>query len=462
MLLLCGAPPSDSAASEVELPPNVIVLLADDLGYGDVSMNGSEIPTPRIDSIARRGVRFSSGYVTTPQCNPARAGLLSGRYPQRWGQELNQQVDPPIGSIQRAFPLTLKTIADAMREAGYATAAVGKWHQRLEPGYHPLDRGFDSFYGTEAGMHYAELSWPGRHYGSFLFWLDRRINPKGPLYDGREPTELREYLPLQLAREAVGFIDRNQDRPFFLYLAFLMPHTPMEVTDEFYGRFPGVDDETKRVYSGMVSALDDAVGLVLDRLRETGLEERTLVIFTSDNGAAKYIDTDGSHNQPLTGHKRNLYEGGIRVPLAVQWKGQLPEGGTYHHPISALDIFPTAAAVAGLEDVEAYELDGTNFLPGLRGESSDAAERPLFWRFGPHAAVRQGPYKLLFLAGGRTRLYDVDADPGESIDLSAERPEVVRSLTRAYDSWNAELPKPPTSRSTVTTRFNGDSVVWQY
>ncbi len=433
--------------------PNVLIIFADDLGYGDVSYNGGDIPTPHIDALVADGVRFSSGYMTAPLCNPSRAGLLTGRYQQRWGQELNTQPGPPSGSAKRgSLPPAEETIGSLMKKAGYITGAIGKWQLGTDDGYHPLDRGFDEFFGFAAVTSFINPDWPDAHEG---FPAQRSPGPR--LLRGREPAPLDRLLTEQLAGEGIDFIKRHKDEPFFLYLPFYAPHVPLETTDKYYQRFPQFESETKRVYAAMVSALDDAIGAVLETLRENGLDEKTLVIFTSDNGAAEYIDTDGARNKPLTGHKRNLYEGGIRVPFAMRWKGRLPSGTVYRSPVSSLDILPTALAASKASIPS--NVDGVNLLPFLHGESQGDPHEYLFWRSGPNAAVRKGKWKLL-LGGSIERLYDVEADPGESNDRASAEPGVARELREVFRKWNAQLPNPRKAIRKVTTEFNGDTVEW--
>ena len=449
--------------------PNVLILFADDLGHGDVSYNGGDIPTPHIDALVGDGVRLASGYMTAPLCNPSRAGLLTGRYQQRWGQELNSQSGPPIGSAKRgSLPPAEETITSLMKHAGYATGAIGKWQLGVDDGYHPLDRGFDEFFGFAATTSFINPDWPDARTvlstpqqparaELSVTEMRRRLSPGPRLLRGREPAPLDKLLTEQLAGEGIDFIDRHQDEPFFLYLSFYAPHVPLETTNKYYSRFPQFENETKRVYASMISALDDAIGAVLVKLRETGLDEKTLVIFTSDNGAAQYIDTDGERNKPLTGHKRNLYEGGIRVPFAMRWKGRLPAGAVYHSPINALDILPTALGAAGAS-IPA-NVDGVNLLPFLRGESVGDPHEYLYWRSGPNGAIRKGKWKLL-IGDNFERLYDLETDPGESNDRAAAESTVAIELREAFRKWNAQLPDPRKATRKVTTAFNGDQIEW--
>ena len=440
--------------------PNVLILFADDLGNGDVSYNGGDIPTPNIDALVADGVRFVSGYMTAPVCNPSRAGLLTGRYQQRWGQELNTQTEPPSGSARGGLlPPVEQTIGSLMKKAGYATGAIGKWQQGVDDGYHPLDRGFDEFFGFQGVSRYINPEWPGVKQVSYRQQASqgRGSTNLGNLLRGREPSTLDMLLTEQFASEGIDFIDRHKDEPFFLFLSFWAPHAPMETMIKYYERFPQFDNETKRIYAAMISALDDAIGAVLGKLEENGLDENTLVIFTSDNGAAEYIDTDGARNKPFIGHKRNLYEGGIRVPFAMRWKGHLPSGAVYNSPVSSLDILPTALSASNAPVPS--NVDGVNLLPFLLGESQGDPHEYLFWRSGPNGGVRKGKWKLI-LNDSIERLYDVRTDPGESIDRASADPAVANELIEAFRKWNAQLPDPRRARRTVTTGFNGDTVKW--
>jgi arylsulfatase A-like enzyme len=277
---------------------------------------------------------------------------------------------------------------------------------------------------------------------------------------GRNPAPLKEYLTDQLTREGIEFIKRHKDQPFFLYLAHYAPHTPLQVTDKYYQRFPQIKNEPERIYAAMISALDDGIGAVMDTLEKEGLLENTLVIFASDNGAAQYNDFDGRRNYPLTGHKRNLYEGGIRIPFAVQWRGVLPTGKVYEKPISSLDIFPTALAAAGVAGIDGHDLDGTNLLPYLKGNNNGDPHEYLFWRSGPNAVVRKGKWKLLMAGEDLTRLYDLDNDLSETKDLSAKVPELVAEMKKAFAKWNEHMAEPREAARTVDTDFGGDTIKW--
>ena len=442
--------------------PNIVVLLADDLGYGSVSWYGSEIPTPNIDSIARNGVGFTSGYMTAPVCNPSRPAILTGRYQQRWGKELNSQTLPPVGAARKSLPMRETALPAALKALGYATGAVGKWQLGMADGYHPLDRGFDSFFGMPSGSRFVDAGWsnariaPGHEDDGAA---DGTGRIRG-LFRDREQVALDAYLTDKLGQAGVDFIERHRDEPFFLYLAFHAPHSPIQTIDTYYQRFPQIENDTARIYAAMISAVDDWVGAVLDALRRHGLEERTLVIFTSDNGAAKTSDIDGERNAPLIGHKRNLYEGGVRVPYVLQWRGTVPAGQRFTHPVSSLDIVPTVLAAGGTEEPSEPKLDGTNLLPYLTGVREGPPHESLVWRSGPNAAVRSGPWKLLVSESGIERLYDVERDPSETKDLASEHPEQVERLKQIFEEWSKDKVEPRQGTRKVRTRYNGDLIEW--
>ena len=405
-----------SAAEGPARRPNVLVIVADDLGYGDIGVQGCrDIPTPQIDALAGNGVRATSGYVSCPLCSPSRAGLLTGRYQNRFGHEFN-----PGGKVPENFGLAVgeRTLADYFQRAGYATGIIGKWHLGWKPAFHPLERGFQEFFGFLGG---ARPYLPGKQSGAFS--------------RGRERVEEKEYLTDAFKRETLDFVSRHKAHPFFLYLAFNAVHTPIQATAEYEGRFPGIADQQRRTYAAMTSALDDAVGAVLARLRAEGLEEHTLIFFLSDNGGP--VASNGSTNGPLRGTKTTTWEGGIRVPWLVQWKGQLPGGKTFDHPVMSLDIAPTALAAAGIPLPEKGKLDGVNLLPYLRGEDQGAPHPVLCWRFGKQTAVRKGDWNLVEADGSEgPRLFNLRDDVGQRKDLSAARPEVVRELQAAWNEWN--------------------------
>jgi arylsulfatase A-like enzyme len=436
--LILALTPGLGEAAEVTRP-NIVIILADDLGYGDLGFQGGkDIPTPNLDALAGQGVRCTNGYVTGPYCSPTRAALLTGRYQQRFGHEFNPG-EGPAGEF--GLPLTQTTLADRLKSAGYATGLVGKWHLGDLPKYHPTKRGFDEFFGFLGGAH--------------PYLGEKGVN----LQRGTEAIRESAYLTDAFGREAVAFIDRHQGHPFFLELAFNAVHTPMQASDDRLSRFASIADERRRKYAAMLSAMDEAVGKVLAKLRSAGLEENTLIFFLSDNGGPTMVGTtiNASKNDPLRGSKRTTLEGGVRVPFVVRWKGKLPEGKVYDRPLIQLDILPTALAAAGVAVEPSWGLDGVNLLPHLNGESKADPHDALFWRLGEQAAIRRGDWKLVRYdqtadtskpaRGGRPpvtpfRLYDLNHDIGESHDLSAEKPEKVKELREAWDAWNAQLARP--------------------
>ena len=422
--LLLGLVAQTAAAQE--RAPNIVLIVADDLGYHDIGVYGlKDIPTPHIDSLAKNGVRFTNGYVSCPVCSPTRAGLMTGRYQQRFGHEFNPG---PANQAAEDFglPLTETTIADHLKRAGYATGMVGKWHLGYKPQFHPQKRGFDEFFGFLGGAH------------SYLDALEDSANP---ILRGTEPVEDVGYLTDAFGREAVAFVERHSDEPFFLYLPFNAVHTPMHATEEDVAKFSDIKDRKRRIFAAMLSSMDNAVGAVLKTLREHDLESNTLVFFVGDNGGP--TQANSSRNDPLSGFKGGVLEGGIRVPFLVQWKGTLPEGETYDEPVIALDILPTALAAAGARSPGEQKLDGVNLLPYLKGEKSGAPHETLFWRMGPRSAVRAGDWKLVREQAGQPwQLFNLAEDVGEKQDLAKEKRDVVGKLAATYQEWDSQLEEP--------------------
>lgn len=421
--------PGDSAQ------PNVIVILADDMGYADAGFSGAtDIPTPHLDSLAANGVWFRSGYVSAPQCAPSRAGLLTGIYQNRFQCEHNTQI------VEDGIPPGVKLFGDYLRPAGYRTGIVGKWHLGSREGLHPLDRGFDFFFGFLDGA------------SVYLPQGQQEFIPN--ILDGREPVQVRDYLTTVLGEQAVRFINQQPDQPFFLYLSFNAPHTPMHARPEDLEKFRSIEDPLRRTYAAMVYAMDEAIGMVLDDLRKTGREDNTLIFFLSDNGGPTFVN--GASNAPLRGVKGDVLEGGVRVPFLMQWKGTIPGGEIIDTPVISLDLLPTAMAVAGVAVPPDVKLDGLNLLPLVK-DRQELPDRELFWRFPhpPHTpvwATRRKDFKLVkeatrtaedgkFDRKSKLGLYRVTADLAEENDLSSASPEVLQSMTSSYESWNGTLPE---------------------
>lgn len=414
-------------SAQQQRKPNVVMIVADDLGYADLGCQNlsKDVKTPHIDSIAAGGVRFTNGYVSGPVCSPTRAGLLTGRYQQRFGFEQN----PQRGAHDRfGLPLDEILLPQQLKRAGYATGMFGKWHLGSNEGMQPHERGFDEFFGFTGGAHrYVNNQKP-------------QVNESNAIQRNGKPVGETEYLTDAFTREAVSFIDRHKDEPFFLYLPYNAPHTPMQAPDKYLSRFPNEKDEKRRTFLAMMSAVDDGVGEVLAKLREHKLEEDTLVIFFSDNGGP--TPGNASLNTPLRGRKGETLEGGIRVPFMMQWKGRIPAGKVDDRFIVQLDLFPTIVALAGGELPQGVTIDGKDLLPYLAEGNTDTIHETLYWRFGPRRAIRSGNWKLQWDGDETPRLYDLATDIGEANDLAAANPQVAERLMGEWKKWDAQLMKP--------------------
>mgnify|MGYP003766473711 CR=1 FL=1 len=413
-----------SSAFAADRKPNIILIVADDLGYGELGCQGcKDIPTPNIDSIAANGARFTNGYVSCPVCSPTRAGLMTGRYQQRFGHELNPG-PPGLAQDNFGLPLSETLLPARLKTAGYVTGMSGKWHLGYKKGYLPLDRGFDEFFGFPGGAH---------------AYSNPQTESENPVMKGDKPYDEKEYLTDAFGREAAAFVEKHKARPFFLYLPFNAVHGPLEATEKYESRFSGIKDGKRRTFAAMLSAMDDNVGKVLDAVRRNGLENDTVIFFISDNGGPTKSTT--SANSPLKGFKGDTYEGGIRVPYMVQWKGKIPAGKTYDQPVISLDIAPTACAIAGAK-TDGAKFDGANLMPFLTGRTSAVPHEALYWRYGSRYAIREGNWKLVDNGTGKFELYDLSRDVGESKDLAADKPNKVKKLTARLKQWESELVKP--------------------
>jgi arylsulfatase B len=431
LLAGCAAP-----ATSGPRPPNIVLIVSDDQGYAELSCQGGDIPTPRLDALAASGVRCTAGYVVSPFCSPSRAGLLTGRYPQRFGHEINP-VERTNDLPHVGLPVGEKTIADHLKAAGYVTGMVGKWHLGNHPPYHPTARGFDEFYGfLREGRYYLPEGSPRAV--SHLRPREPDYNRLNPMLRGTKEVEEPEYLTSAFAREAEAFIDRHASRPFFLYLPFNAPHSPMQATKEDHARFPHIADPHRRIWAAMLGSIDDAVGRVMDALKRRGLDRNTLVFFLSDNGGPTKELT--SRNDPFSGGKGSLREGGIRVPFLISWPGKLPGGAVHAGPVSALDVLPTALLAAGLP--RPAGLDGLDLFGFLNGSVSRAYP-PLYWRLDAQLAVREGRWKLVReRANAPFQLFDLDADPGETRNLAPEQAKLAGDLEFKIRNWETGLIPP--------------------
>lgn len=432
--------------------PNLIVVFTDDQGWSDLGCQGvqQDISTPHIDNLSSRGVRLTNAYVTAPQCSPSRAGLMTGRYQQRFDLD-------HIGMCP--LPLSEKLFAERLADAGYATGMVGKWH--LEPNrishawakrehpeiinpqsgrvvpprhlvspYLPNARGFTAVFQGERNTYWANYNLAGK-----LLQKPKQIACPG--------------YRLEIQTDAaIQFVRQHHNQPFFLHLAYFAPHVPLESTPRYLARFPGDMPERRRYALAMMSAIDEGVGRLIAELRRLGIAEETLIVYTSDNGAPIKVEKkdlpiefkggawDGSLNDPLNGEKGTLLEGGIRVPMVMAWPGTLPQGVTIDTPVSTLDIAPTALAMAGLQ--LSPELDGVNIIPHLRGEAP-APQRSLFWRFWSQAAIRRGNWKLLVLGSGEQYLFHLGNDLAEQHNLIDQHKAVADELLSQLRNWCSEL-----------------------
>ena len=422
------------------VPPNVLVIFADDLGYNDVGYNGAvDIDTPNIDRLAREGIVFPNGYVPYPSCGPSRAALMTGRYPARYGMELNLAYAPT--DERHGLPTEESTVADYLRDAGYRTGIVGKWQLGAAPPFHPLNRGFDHFFGFLGGGHsYYRIDMTESPLSEYLL----------PLNDGRGATGFEGYLTDVLTDNAIDFVSQD-DEPFFLYLAYNAPHTPLEAPDNLIREYSGVENEKRRRYLAMIRSMDDNIGRLIAALEDSGRRGDTLIFFLSDNGGVTASEIapeqNWSDNSPFSGGKGFFAEGGVRVPFIASWTGGWPVGETYSPMVVSMDIAATALALAGADADPSRPLDGVNLDPFLRGDADGEPRTALFWRqwqlqAGDNFAARVGDLKLIrdIGEGGRiepVRLYDLATDPAETRDLLAERPEDALRIAELWNEWNA-------------------------
>jgi arylsulfatase A-like enzyme len=423
---------SGATTREVEVPrPNVVLLVTDDLGWGDVGFQGGPVPTPHLDALAAEGTRFDAGYASAPSCSPSRAGMLTGTQQNRFGFEYNLGSPTLQDHPNRGLPDGAQTLPELLRDAGYATALIGKWHLGTSPERHPLARGFDRFFGFLNGQRMSQPEGTPGALDVALSELERESWPADvggyTLQDQDMDAVLdARHLHDRLTDEATDWIAAQPEgQPFFLMLSWLAPHVPLQVTAEQRARVtPRPDDPAREAYEALIVAIDDGVGAVLDALEARGAGDDTLVVFTSDNGCP--VDLGFCSNGPLEGGKLRLTEGGIRVPYVMRWPGRIPADTVDHRAIIHLDLLPTfASAAAAPADTEG--LDGRDLLPWLITDAPGEPHPLMFWRTAPVAVVREGPLKLVTY-GARTWLWDVDLDPGETEDLSAAQPDAVRRL----------------------------------
>ena len=459
-----------------ERPPNIVLILADDLGWNDLTfagggVAGGTVPTPHIDSIAEDGVSFTNGYAANATCAPSRAALMSGRYGTRFGFEFTPT---PPGMIQvvgmlsgedetrlrlpiryddaervsyedMGMPPSEITIAELLRDQGYQTGHIGKWHLGRTGEMHPNGQGFNESLVMGSGLYLPEDD-PGvvnskqdfDPIDQFL-WAAMRFAASFNRSDDFEPEG---YLTDYYTDEAVEFIDANKNRPFFLYLAHWAPHTPLQATKEDYDALSHIENHRERVYAAMIRALDRGVGRVLEAVERNGIADETIVLFTSDNGGAGYIGLPDV-NDPFRGWKITLFEGGIHVPFFIKWPGRIEPGTEVDAPVHHFDFYATAAAAGGAPLPTDRKIDGVDLVPFATGEAEGLPHESLFWRSGTSQAALVGGWKLnVSDPPGRVWLYDLETDPTEQNDLSKERPDKVAELQAALAAHNAEQPPP--------------------
>lgn len=435
--LLSGVASSVSVAQTPARPPNLVVVLTDDQGYADVGFNGcKDIPTPNIDRIAKEGVRFTNGYVTYAVCGPSRAGLITGRYQDRFGFSRNPTIDPTVPN--NGVPRSEKMISEFLKPAGYVSMAVGKWHLGTHKGLWPLDRGFDEHFGFLGGGH--------RYFPEELtresmdgMKKDHEAYLTKILHNGKV-IEIDDYLTDELSDAAVEFVGRKHDKPFFLYLAYNAPHAPMQATQKYLDRFPNIENKKRKTYAAMVSAVDDGVGRLLAKLDEQDLAKDTIVVFLSDNGGP---DSNGSSNAPLRGHKSSSWEGGIRVPFAMRWTGTLPAGVDYDQPVISLDIAATIAELANVRSTLEKPLDGVNLVPYLTGKREGAPHEALHWLWqdAGRRVIRQGDWKFVLDKDGR-HVFDLKTDIRESKDLHDAETARTEAMDQRSQEWAKDMIPP--------------------
>ncbi len=458
-------------------PPNVILIVADDLGYNDISFNGGGVAggllkTPNIDAIGHDGVSFADGYAGNATCAPSRAALMTGRYPTRFGFEFTPtdtrfartiagfpsdwehktifdedaaKVDPPADD--KGVPASELTIAELMRGKGYHTVHLGKWHLGGAKGMRPEQQGFDESLGFIIGgqMYLPENDPNAVNSKQDFDPIDKYIWANLPFsvqYNGGHRFHPNRYMTDYLTDQAIDSIKANRNRPFFMYLAYNAPHTPLQALKADYDALPQIADRRTRVYAAMIRALDRGVGRVMAGLKAQGLDRNTLVIFTSDNGGAHYIGLPDI-NRPYRGWKATFFEGGMKVPFFMRWPAQIKPATRVTGPVSHFDIFATAGAAAGIPMPRDRAVDGVDLLPFIEGRQTGAPHRTLFWRSGAYRVVRDGDWKLQALdLPHQSLLFDMKADPTEQHDVAAQHADVVARLAKLLAEHDAQSVKP--------------------
>ncbi|MGC6467749.1 MAG: sulfatase-like hydrolase/transferase [Akkermansiaceae bacterium] len=414
--------------------PNIVVLYSDDAGYADFGFQPNCAPdmktlTPHLDRIAAEGARFTSAYMSASVCSPSRAGLMTGRYQQRFGYDNNL---PP--GTQDGLELKETFGAKRLQKLGYTTGLIGKWHLGYPAAYHPNKRGFDWFYGLLQG--------------SRPYFPQDKISDHRVVQENGKPTKEDGYVTDRFGDAACRFIKKQKDKPFFLFVSFTTPHGPLQPRPEDAKRTSHINDKKRAKYAGLVVNLDDNVGKILDCLKKQGLEENTIVLFTNDNGGQT---STGAINTPLQGKKGTLWEGGIRVPWTMRWPSRIPAGLVVNDPVISLDLLPTFIEAADEKVDPAWKLDGRSFLSRLDGKPKthtiNEAPRSFFWRQGGSKgprAMREGKWKIVHnrKTNSSPALFDLEKDLGELRDLSKEHAVTFKNMLQKLDHWESQLEEP--------------------
>ena len=470
--------PENAAELPTQRPPNIIFILADDLGINDVSTAGGGhgregVPTPNIDAIAREGVRFDQGFAGGPVCTVSRAALMTGRYPWRYGVEFTPlpgamarvagklfgdpgRLHPVIVDMDKAgkakdfndlgMPASEQTIAELLKPRGYHNIHIGKWHLGSTPEMRPNNQGFDESLFMESGLYLPENDPRVVNSKQEFDPIDKFLWPNmrfGVSFNAGKWFEPSKYLTDYFTDEAVTAIHRNKNRPFFMYLAHWGVHTPLQASKEDYDALSHIPDHRRRVYLAMIRSIDRSVGRVLKALRDEGLEENTIVVFASDNGAPSYI-AQPDVNHPYRGWKLTMFQGGLRVPYVAKWPGHIQPGLQYKQPISNIDMLPTLVAAAGGQLPTDRTIDGVNLLPFLgKGSVAIQAERPLFWRDGPYRALQDQGWKLIeAVRPNKDWLFNLALDPTEKTNLAAKEPQKLAQMKAIMLAHHAQMPPP--------------------
>ena len=463
-----GPSASPSEVDDVDKLPNIVLIVVDDLGFNDITyygggIGGGSVPTPQIDSIAKQGIHFTNGYTGNGTCAPSRAALLTGRYPTRVGfeftpaspqlmelvsgdsfKEENAENYPPSSSL--GLPGSELTLPEVLKEKGYHSLLLGKWHLGADEGMTPNDQGFDEFLGfLGGGAMFMEEDDPNVVNSKQDFDpIDKYLWPNlkyGVRFNKGERFKPDSHVTDYLSREAVKAIEENRNRPFFMYLAYNAPHTPLQSEKRDYDALSHIEDHTERTYAGMIRGLDRGIGQVLTSLEENGLSDNTMVIFTSDNGGAGYVGLPDL-NKPYRGWKMTLFEGGIHTPYFIKWPEKIAAGSQYDSPVAHIDIFSTVLAAVGIALPDDRITDGKDILKVALDPEQPSLDRPLFWRSGGYKVVQQDGWKLQLLEhNGKTWVFNLNEDPTEQRDLSALNPEKLNELRKVLYSIDDQMIK---------------------